>query len=148
MTFDGGYLVAAASRGLLDRAIGVRESGVSLPRSSEFQHLLPQDGNLDFSGVFYQNLSGVLGPLAQAAQRMGGLSGPEGEVAEAMAAETRAGLALLYGERDRIVLSSRSDGGLFSAGLRSLVGLNEFPLAVRESLEGVEAEQDAPGSQH
>ncbi|HVN78412.1 MAG TPA: FecR family protein, partial [Terriglobia bacterium] len=58
-----GYLVAAASRVLLDQAIQFRTTGYVLPRSETFTKLLPQDGRSNFSALIYQNLAPLLKPM-------------------------------------------------------------------------------------
>ncbi|MEQ8954718.1 MAG: hypothetical protein RL120_11345, partial [Gammaproteobacteria bacterium] len=65
--FVDGYLVAAPSTGLIDRAINYYQSGSGLPTSGEFQDLLARDGYLDFSAIYFSRLgelmSDVLGSL-------------------------------------------------------------------------------------
>lgn len=59
-TFEDGYLVAAPSRALLERALQQRESGVNLASHPKFRDLLGQDGQVNVSAFFYQNLQPVL----------------------------------------------------------------------------------------
>lgn len=105
-TFDNGYLIAAPSRTLVERAIGYKGSGNTLARSATFTALLPRDRYADFSGVVYQNMGTSLGPLLSAitpkgltAEQKKALEGATAEVAKPM-------LFTFYGEDDRIILAS------------------------------------------
>jgi hypothetical protein len=119
--FDDGYLLAAPSRVLLDRALQTRAAGVTLPRSARFQELLPEDGRVNFSAAVFQHLGPVLGPLSRFAAS---LTDPEHQqLAEAVAQEAGASLTVAYGEPDRIVLVGTSEDGLFGSSLGSLLGL-------------------------
>ncbi|HVG07223.1 MAG TPA: FecR domain-containing protein [Thermoanaerobaculia bacterium] len=59
-TFEDGYLVASPTRALLERSLQQRESGVSLASHPKFRDLLGQDGQVNVSAFFYQNLQPVL----------------------------------------------------------------------------------------
>jgi ferric-dicitrate binding protein FerR (iron transport regulator) len=63
-TYANGYLIAAPSQALVDRALRYRDSGYTLPRSSRFTAALPADGNANFSALFYHNLGPIIEPLA------------------------------------------------------------------------------------
>ena len=60
MTFDRGYLVAGADRGLVTRAIQTRASGFSLPRSAAFRQQLPNGGGLHSSAFLWINTQDAL----------------------------------------------------------------------------------------
>jgi hypothetical protein len=144
--FADGYLVAAPSRVLLDRALGLRGSGLSLPRSPRFVALLPQDGRLNFSALAYENLGPVVGPLASSLGSMADRLSPD-QVAmiEALARETSASLAYAYGERNRIVMAASSQQGLFSSGLGllQLHSLMEMPASIGTAVEQQQREREA-----
>src|SRR6185295_12787989 len=59
--FEDGYMVAGPSRALLERAIQLRESGVTLATTAKFRDLLGPDGQVNVSVLVYQNLA----PLAK-----------------------------------------------------------------------------------
>ena len=59
-TFDDGYLVVTPTRALLDRALQQKESGVTLATHPKFRDLLGQDGQVNVSAFFYQNLEPVM----------------------------------------------------------------------------------------
>lgn len=59
-TFEDGYMVVTPTRALLDRALQQKESGVTLATHPKFRDLLGQDGQVNVSAFFYQNLEPVL----------------------------------------------------------------------------------------
>jgi hypothetical protein len=63
-TFSGGYMIAAPTRALVERALQVKESGTSILRSSKFMSLAPRDHYANFSAVVYHNLGQSLAPFA------------------------------------------------------------------------------------
>lgn len=116
--FEEGFLIVAPSRVLLDRAIQTRAMGASLSHARKFTSLLPQDGEVNFSAVLYQDLGPLLGPLA----KLGAAQQPaeERKLLSALNLDTEPSLTLLYGEEEQIVLVNTSQGGLFSSGLDAL----------------------------
>ena len=111
-TIADGYLIAAPSRVLIDRAIEQRGNGYTLARSSEFAALLPADGHVNFSAFVWQHLGPTIGPLA--AKVSGALATDDMKALETMAGESRPRLVTAYAEDDRIVVNSRGDAGLGS----------------------------------
>jgi hypothetical protein len=109
-TFADGYLIAAPSRVLIDRAIEQRGNGYVLARSTAFSALLPADGHVDLSAFVWEHLGPTVGPLA--AKVSGALASDEMKSLEAMAAESRPRLVTAYAEDDRIVIGSRGDAGI------------------------------------
>jgi hypothetical protein len=63
-TYDRGYLIASMDRALAIRAITLRESGSSLPRSANFQQRFPSSGGLHHSGFLWFNPNGIVADLA------------------------------------------------------------------------------------
>ena len=63
-TYANGYLVAAPSRALVERALKYRESGHTLLNSPRFASTLPADGNVNFSAIFYHDLAPLLEPVS------------------------------------------------------------------------------------
>ena len=124
--YSGGYLLAAPNRALLDRAVANRESGYSLPRSTKFVALLPRDPHPDFSGMLYQALGDVVGPLAKGLTGMKGLTPEQQKALEGVAAGATPSLILIYGENDRIELAGT--GSMFGFNWeRMLVGWPRMP---------------------
>ncbi len=119
-----GYLVAAASRALLDQAIQFRTTGYVLPRSATFTKLLPQDGRSSFSAVMYQNLAPLLKPMADVVGAATSALGPEQRKAlESLAADTPPTMIYAYAEEKKIVLASNGDLSYLGLNLNSLMHL-------------------------
>jgi hypothetical protein len=110
-TFDDGYLVAGPSAALVDRALRQHDSGVSLLTSQRLAALLPADGEVNFSALWYQDFSSVAAPLAGLLGRgaLGEQLPPELQQAIAESGDDfgRA-LVYAYGEDDEILVSSTS----------------------------------------
>jgi len=134
-TFAGGYLVAAASRALVMRAIQVRESGDGLPRSERFRSLIPADGRADVSGVLFQDLGPLVGGILEGAGRAG-LGTKERESLAGLARRTQPSLICAYGEEDRIRVAGI--GGLFDLDPRTAV----LPLLLDRLSPGTQARRD------
>jgi len=117
--FADGYLVAAPSRALLDRAIRNREAGYSLPRSAKFASLLPRDQHANFSAMVYHALGNLLAPLAQGLKGMQGLTPEQRQTVEGAAAAATPSLVLIYDESDRLELAGA--GGLFGFNWENLL---------------------------
>ena len=120
-TYANGYMIIAASRALVDRALAAQESGVSLLRSSKFTAGLPADGNANFSAVFYHNI-GALVPagLASTAEKLP--SGPQ-QAVKAMASDMPPTLAYAYAQGDSITFIANTEGGPFGLSPATLLGM-------------------------
>jgi hypothetical protein len=141
--FHDGYLVAAPSRTLVERALEAKTTGVTLADSPGFASLLPVDGRVNLSGVVYHHLSPVLGPLSGTIASA--LPEEQRAMIEAVGSEGPPGLVLFYGETDRISVIGTSEGGLFSSGLGALSGFTGL-LGMQESLfEALSARAGAAG---
>ncbi len=135
-TFIDGYLIAAPSRALLERAISNRAAGYTLTRSAAFTALMPRDRYPDFSGMVYHNVGSVLSPLMDALRPRGGALGAEQKKAlEGIAAEAaKPMLVTFYGEEDRITLASGGSMlGITPANLMRIGGpLQMLPSILRK----------------
>lgn len=129
-TFAEGYLIAAPTNALLTRALQYRSSGVSLMTSPKFIAALPEDGNTNFSAVFYHNLASLLQPLAGAVgERAKSLGEEQQKAIAAFAANSEPTLAYAYAQGDRITLAANTEGGPFGLSPGSLLGLpNAFAM--------------------
>ena len=124
-TYANGYLVAAPSRALLEQSIANREAGNTLVRSSRFKSGLPQDGNTNFSAIFYHDLAPLMGPLAERLKNAGGENNALGSI-DTNAPPT---LAYAYAQGDRITLAANTEGGAFGLSPASLIGMpNSFEM--------------------
>jgi ferric-dicitrate binding protein FerR (iron transport regulator) len=142
-TFAEGYLIAAPTSALLTRALQYRESGVSLVTSARFTSALPEDGNTNFSAVFYHNLAPLLQPLAESiGDRAKSLGEEQQKAITAFAANTTPTLAYAYAQGDRITLAANTEGGPFGLSPGSLLGLpNSFAMQhiLMEAMDGKKA---------
>jgi hypothetical protein len=123
-TYANGYLVAAPSRALLEQSISNRDAGNTLVRSSRFRAALPQDGNTNFSAIFYHDLAALIGPLAE---RMKNTA--EGQKLASIDPNAPPTLAYAYAQGDRITVAANTEGGAFGLSPASLLGMpNSFEM--------------------
>jgi hypothetical protein len=130
-TFADGYLVAAPSRALLERAIATRASGSTLATSARLQTLLPHDGQVNVSAFLYQNLGPALDPLSgtlgAAASAANAAAGPGRAPAFArLLAVHGPSLTYAYAEDDRILFAAASDPGPLGQNLGLLARLGSL----------------------
>ncbi|MEM1245204.1 MAG: FecR domain-containing protein [Acidobacteriota bacterium] len=125
--YDGGYLIAAPSRALLDRALTIRDSGVNVVTAPEFRELLPTDGYIDFSAVAFNRIGEMVAGVLDRVPMPEGLTPEQEDQAQALISEMTedAGpsLYLVYGEDDRIRVVSNSPSLTPFEGLGSMFGL-------------------------
>lgn len=127
--YADGYLVAAPSRALVDRALSFRESGYTILSSPRFKAQLPADGNANFSALLYHDLAPLIEPLAERMAKSKSLPEDQQQAIRAMGASAPPTLAYAYASGDRIVLASNTEGGPFGLSPSSLLGLpNAFAL--------------------
>ena len=123
-TFVDNYLIAAPDIATISRAIQSREAGFTLPHSSAFQALLPNDGYTNFSAIFYHNIGPVVGPLAEQLKSSGALTPQQQQSIAALKANSDPGLIYAYGEPDRIVVASNTGFMGFDLGTLLTMGDN------------------------
>ena len=107
-----------------------REAQLTLLNSARFKSALPEDGNANFSAIFYHDLSSLLQPLAERAAGMAGsLTEEQRKSLGAFAADTPPTLAYVYAQGDRITLAANTEGGPFGLSPSSLLGMpNSFAI--------------------
>ena len=129
-TYANGYLVAAPSRALLEQSLNNREAGNTLVRSSRFMSALPQDGNTNFSAIFYHDLAPLIQPLAEKMKNAGGeLTEEQRQKLGSIDANAPPTLVYAYAQGDRITLAANTEGGAFGLSPASLIGLpNSFEM--------------------
>ncbi len=132
-TFVEGYLVAAPSRALIDRALRYRDSGFSLTDSSRFRALLPPGESNNFSGLLYQDLSEVMQTVAKGLVPGEQLTPEQQESLERLRQSMGPSLAYAHGESDRIQIAATSSSDLLSSLLLRLFGV-EDPLGLDQLL--------------
>ncbi len=130
-TYANGYLVAAPSRALLEQSLNNRESGNTLVRSTRFMSALPQDGNTNFSAIFYHDLAPLIQPFAEKLRNTGGaeLTEEQRRTLGSIDANAPPTLVYAYAQGDRITLAANTEGGAFGLSPASLIGLpNSFEM--------------------
>jgi hypothetical protein len=128
-TYVDGYLVAAPSRALIDRALKYRESGFSLLRSPRFISTLPADGNVNFSAIFYHDLAPLLEPISGQMEKVAKDLPEEQQRAIRATADAPPTLAYAYAQGDALVFAADSEGGPFGLSPATLMGLpNSFEM--------------------
>ncbi len=115
-TFAYGYLIAAPSRALVERAIQYHDSGVSLLQAAKFKATLPEDKQANFSAMFYYNLGPAVAPLVKQ-----GIPVPKGPAS--VLRLTKPTLAYIYSQGDGFTLSANTEDGPIGLTPSMLVGL-------------------------
>lgn len=122
--YVNGYMVAGPTRALIVHAIQYHDSGYTLVRSPRFTSSLPQDGNTNFSAVFYHNLAPLLQPVAQRVEGATNSLSPEQQKSlSALAAQSVPTLAYAYAQDDRIIFAADTEGGPFGLSPATLLGM-------------------------
>jgi hypothetical protein len=117
--FDNGFMIAGASRALLNRTLTQRDANQTLLNAARFRDALPEDGNANFSAIFYQNLA----PLAKQAQGVTRqIPGGGGETLQNLANDAPS-LVYAYAQGDRITFAANTEGGPFGIGPATLLGM-------------------------
>jgi hypothetical protein len=125
--FVDGYMVASASRALLEMSLQMRDSGLTLTQSPQFRSLLPHDGEVNFSAVVYHNLGPVLSPLAKLGGGAAASISPEvEELLGGLGSMTVPSLTLAYGEPSRIAFVNSSEGGILTSSLSRFLSLHSL----------------------
>ena len=128
-TFADSYFVAAATQGMLMRAIQNRQNGYTLARSDKFRALLPHDSYPSFSGLIYHNVGPLIGPIADQLKSLSVVTPAQRASIDSLQANNAPGLIFAYGEPNRIVISGT--GPLFGLSLQSLAVPNIIGNAMR-----------------
>ena len=82
---------------------------------------LPQDGNTNFSAIFYHDLAPLMGPLAERMKNMGGeMSEKDRQAFGSIDANAPPTLAYAYAQGDRITIAANTEGGAFGLSPASL----------------------------
>lgn len=118
-TFEDGYLVAAPTRALLERALQQRESGVNLASHPKFRDLLGQDGQVNVSAFFYQNLQPVLESAGKLVPEE--MKKNQNQIQNLILGQGPT-LIYAYAENDRILFASTSTSPL-GLNLQTLAGM-------------------------
>ena len=101
-TFSNGYLIAGPSQGLVQEAIHTRSKGDSISHSDKFRALFPVDQHANVSGLIYQNLAPVLGPIANQ------VSAAQLQALQTIVQNSEPSVIAAYGDENQIELASTS----------------------------------------
>jgi hypothetical protein len=118
-SYVNGYLVAAATQGLVQQSIHTQESGDNIAVSGTFRALLPSDQHVDVSGLIYQNLGPVIAPIASQ------LSAAQLQSLQTIAQNSEPSLICAYGGDQQIEIASNSKRLGFDLKLLTLSTLLE-----------------------
>ncbi|MGH9940100.1 MAG: FecR family protein, partial [Blastocatellia bacterium] len=77
-TYAYGYFIAAPSRALVENAIKYKESGHTLLGSPKFKATLPEDKQVNFSAMVYQNAGSILSSAAKVVGSVADANAPKG----------------------------------------------------------------------
>jgi hypothetical protein len=121
-TYVDSYLIAGPDISTVSRAIRDRQSGNTLTHSATFQALLPADGYTNFSAIFYHNIGPVVGPLVDQIKAVGTLTPLQQQSIATLQANTAPGLIYVYGEPERIVVTSNTGFMGFDLGTLMTLG--------------------------
>lgn len=145
--FEEGYFVAAPSRALLERSLQQRESGVNLASNPKFRDLLGQDGQVNVSAFFYQNLAPVLDSASELLPKgSGGPNGHDGAAFRNLILGQGPTLVYAYAEEDRILFASSSNSPL-GLNLQTLAGFGGILGVMDEAHSHAEDAEDAEESE-
>jgi ferric-dicitrate binding protein FerR (iron transport regulator) len=123
-TYAYGYFIAAPSRALVENAIKYKDSGHTLLGSPKFKASLPEDKQVSFSAMVYQNAGSILAPVAKAVGGVADAGAPKGvrnSVKGLLGG--KAGLAYIYALNDRMIMSVNSEDGPVGLSPSDLLGL-------------------------
>jgi len=101
-TFTDGYLVAGPTQALVQEAIRTHTKGDSISHSEKFLALFPSDQHANVSGLIYQNLAPVLGPIA------GQLSAAQLQSLQTIVSNSEPSVICAYGDENQIEFASTS----------------------------------------
>ena len=131
-TYADGYLIAAPAQSLVAQAIDNRHRGYTLARSEKFRSQLPPGASPNFSALVYHNISHVTGPVTEQLKKLNVMT-KEQSAAASKLQDMAPGLIYVYGEADRISISSA--GGFFGMDLGVLAGLDRsLPFLIPKTL--------------
>jgi hypothetical protein len=118
-----GYFIAAPSRALVENAIKYKESGHTLLQSPKFKASLPEDKQVNFSAMVYQNAASILAPMRGigSAASEKAPKGVRNSIQSLLGA--KAGLAYVYALNDRMIMSVNSEDGPVGLSPSDLLGL-------------------------
>lgn len=101
-TFADGYWIVGPTQALVQQAIHTRESGNSISHSEKFRALFPSDQHANVSGLIYQNLAPVIGPIASQ------ISPSQLRSLQTIVSNSEPSIICAYGDENQIEIASNS----------------------------------------
>ena len=101
-TFTDGYLIAGPTQALVEAAIRTHDKGDSISHSEKFLALFPADQHANVSGLIYQNLAPVLGPI------VGQLPAAQVQSLQQIVSNSEPSVICAYGDENQIEFASTS----------------------------------------
>jgi hypothetical protein len=124
-TYSFGYIVAAASRGLVSQALQYQQSRSSLMDSAAFRSMMPASGGDHCSAILYQNLVEAANSIANYVPApVGGVTSDQLRTLRQTIEMTPPTLVCASGDADGIVMGYQGDLGLnvlMLGGLQSMM---------------------------
>ncbi len=122
--FEGGFLVAAPSRTLIERAFAGRDSGATLGRSERLRNLLGTDGQVNVSALVFQDL----GALAKQGAKFIPQKALDSKEANPLRSFLGQGPSAIYAyaEENRILFGSNAVNGPLGDNLKLLTGFSSI----------------------
>ncbi|HXU29647.1 MAG TPA: FecR domain-containing protein [Thermoanaerobaculia bacterium] len=122
--FEGGFLVAAPSRTLIERAFSGRDSGATLGRSERLKNLLGTDGQVNVSALVFQDL----GALAKQGAKFIPQKALDSNEANPLRSFLGQGPSAIYAyaQEDRILFGSNAVNGPLGDNLKLLTGFSSI----------------------
>ncbi len=121
-TFWAGYMIVAPTRTLVEEAIQYHDTGMNLARSERFRSQFPADGRDNASGFVYQNLEAAVNAIPVPVP-----NSPTVQSFKQAVGNVLPSLVCLYGETDRITVSSK---GMLGTNITNLAGLTGMMQAI------------------
>ncbi|HET9743949.1 MAG TPA: FecR domain-containing protein [Terriglobales bacterium] len=101
-TFADGYWIVGPTQAMVQQAIRTRESGHSISHSEKFRALFPSDQHTNVSGLIYQNLAPVIGPIASQ------ISASQLRSLQTIVSNSEPSIICAYGDENQIEIASNS----------------------------------------
>lgn len=122
-TYVDGYLLATPTPGLLERALRYHDAGARLVDSPRFEELLPRDGHVHVSGLFFQDLGKQVAGLADMAESAAGTDEEKRQMIQGMAAMLEPMMFVAYAEAEEITLTTTTPSDSPSPGVAQSVSM-------------------------
>lgn len=152
-TFSGGYVVIGSNRALLERALDMRQSGLSLAKSRRLAQALPEDRHGNVSAMLYHNVGRILGNALDTglAEALGMSQEQLADLRAVAARGNRPSAFVVYGHDDGIEIVGNDRGNFLLSNplgrLFDVTGLMQVGSSLQRSAHALEPAAPAvPGA--